>query len=171
MRKDRCAIQPHRHAALKIRRNNQRQLRDLLQPVQQLGGHIGLALQQHRAIHRHGHAQRADVIFADVVAQLNPDGIGVIQELHLRPDHEELPDFLFGRHPAQRLVGPLAPVAIKMNGPGRCKALFGLVFGKAGAAQKINVDSSRYRSMLLTITNLKRRIERRTTPGPIGKYF
>jgi hypothetical protein len=89
------AVQAHGYAALKVCRDNQRQLRCALQPVQQLRGDVGLALQQQRALHRDGHHQRSNVIFAHAVPQLNPGGGGIIQELRKHLDPEELPDFLF----------------------------------------------------------------------------
>src|ERR1019366_8664459 len=65
MGKDGGAIQTHGHAALEICRDNEGQLRRSLQPVEQLGGNIGLAFEQNGAIHRDGHDQRSDVVFAD----------------------------------------------------------------------------------------------------------
>jgi hypothetical protein len=102
-----------------------------LQPVKQLGGNLGLALDQNGAIHRDTHDQRSDVILADVVAQANKDGVGVIQELRSHPDGEELADFLFRRHLAQRLVGPLPPGFVEMDGTGLQKSFFALVSSKA----------------------------------------
>ena len=67
-----------------------------MQPVEQLGGYIGIAFEQDGAIQRDGHDQRSDVILADVVAQLNEDGVGVIQELRQHLDAEEMADFFFG---------------------------------------------------------------------------
>ncbi len=102
-----------------------------LQPVEELGGNIGLALEQDGAVHRHGHDQRSDVIFGEVVAQLKEDGVGVIQELRSHPDREELADFFFGRHLAQGLVGPLLTGFVDMDGTRPLKAVFALVFTKA----------------------------------------
>ena len=129
MGKNGRAIQTHGHAALEIGRDNEGQLGRFLQPVEQVGGYIGIALEQDGTIHRNGHDQRSDVILADVVAQLNEDGVGVIQELRQHLDAEELADFFFGRHLAQRLVGPLLAGFVEMDGTGLLKAVFVFVFG------------------------------------------
>ena len=55
MGKNSSAIQPHRHAALKICRDNKGQLGGFLQPVEQLGSDIGLALEQDGTLHRDAH--------------------------------------------------------------------------------------------------------------------
>ena len=102
-----------------------------MQPVEQLGGIIGLALEQDSAIHRNAHDQRSDVIFADVVAELDEDGIGIIQKLRSHPDGEKLPNFFFWRHRAQCLVDPLLSGFVDVNGTGLHEAVFVLVFRKA----------------------------------------
>ena len=102
-----------------------------MQPVEQLGSDIGLAFEQDRAIHRYAHDQRSDMIFADVVAHLNIEGVGVVQKLRSHPDREELADFFFGRHLAQRLVDPLLSSSVDMDGTGLQKAPLVRVFSKA----------------------------------------
>ena len=47
------------------------------------------------------------------------------------PDGEKLADFLLGRHPAQRLVGPLSPGFVEMDRTGPKISFFALVFSKA----------------------------------------
>ena len=121
------AVHAHGNAALKIGRGDQRQFRRSLQPVEQLGGNVRLAPQQHRAVHRHRHHQRSDVILANLVAHLYPSRVGVIQKLRQHLDAEELSDFLFGRHPAQRLVSPLLAALVEMDRPRRQKAVFILI--------------------------------------------
>jgi hypothetical protein len=89
---------------------------------------MGLALKQDGTIHWNGHDQRSDVILTNIVLQLNKNGIGVIQKLHSHPDREELADFVFGRHLAQRLVDPLLAGLVDMDRTGVQKAIFVLVF-------------------------------------------
>ena len=110
VRKVRAPHQPRRNPALKIRRKQQRQLRVLLQPVQQFGRLVRLAAQQERAIHVHRHGKRTHVILLHVLAQLQ-----VLRTLHVEkagaaPDHEDLANFLFDRQLAQRLLRPLVAV-------------------------------------------------------------
>ena len=138
MRKHRRSIYTHGQTALKVRRDQQRQLRRFLQPVEQFSGNIRLALEQNRALHRNRHHQRSDVILENVVPQLNPFRVGVVQELRQHLDPKKLPNFFFRRHLAQRLLGPLLAAFVEMNGSRRLNTILALVFTprKAGRGQQ-----------------------------------
>src|ERR1035438_7690052 len=88
--KDGGAIQAHGDAAFKVGSDDQRQLRGALEAVEQIGGHVGLTLDQYGAVDGDAHDQPPKVILADVVAHLNEEGIGIIQELRVYADGEEL---------------------------------------------------------------------------------
>ena len=131
MGKNRGAIQAHDTPRSKSAATIRGSLDDLCSRLSNSAATSGWLLSRTRAIHRNAHDQRSDVIFADVVAQLNPDGVRVIQELRVHPDAEELADFFFGRHLAQRLVGPLLCRLCRMDGTGLQKTVFALVFREA----------------------------------------
>ena len=80
---------------LKIPSDQQRQLRLLLELVEQGNGLLATATIAGPTLRRRRHGQRADVIFANVIAELEVAGTPPIQEFHPQADHEKLPDLLF----------------------------------------------------------------------------
>ncbi len=70
------------------------------------------------------------MILADVIAQLNPFGVSVIEELRQHFDPKKLADFFIGRHFAQRFVGPLPVGFVEMDRSRLLKMVFAFIFGR-----------------------------------------
>ena len=123
-------------SALKIGRDQQRQFRFLLQPVQQFRGFVRLVAVEKRRVPTHRHSERTDMILVDFVTKLQILGALDVQELGPHPDHEKLSNFFFRRELAQRFLRPLFAVAIKMDGTGMLEFIFGLTRHAEGKEQK-----------------------------------
>jgi hypothetical protein len=80
---------------LKISSDQKRQLRLVLQLVEQRNDLIATANIAGPTLRRRRHGQRADMIFANVITELEVAGTPSIQEFHPHADHEELPDLFF----------------------------------------------------------------------------
>ena len=130
VRKVRGAQQAHGHAALKISCEQQRQLRFLLQTVEQFRNLVRLGAQQERAIDVNRHGERAHVIFLHGLEPLEILGALHVEKAGAAPDHEDLADFFFDGEPVERLLGPLV-AARGVEGSGARM----LVFGKSGQRQ------------------------------------
>ena len=83
-----------KNPALEVPSDQQRQVRFLLQLIQQrnrLKPAVHIACPPLR---RDRHGQRADVIFTNIVTELDVIGTLSMQKFHPHPDHEQLPDLL-----------------------------------------------------------------------------
>ncbi len=125
VRKVRGPQQPRGDTALKVSREQQRQLGFPLQSVQQFGDFVGLGAQKKRAINVNRHGERTHVIFLHGLEPLQVLGILHVEEAGPAPDHQDLPDLFFDREPAKCLLGPL--VAARGVEGGRARVL---VFGE-----------------------------------------
>src|SRR5579884_990766 len=115
MRKNRCPVQSHRNAAFEISGENQRQLRLTLQLVRYGRGFERLVAIQERSFFAHREREAAQVILADGVAQFHEIWAGDVEELGMRPHHEQLPDLLLDAELLQRLLRPFFPVVVEMH--------------------------------------------------------
>ena len=95
VRKIRRSHQARRNPALEIGGEQQRQLRFVLQSVQQLCRLVRLAAQKERPVHMNRHGERAHVILLHGIAQLQVLGTLHVEKASPAPDHEDLSDLLF----------------------------------------------------------------------------
>jgi hypothetical protein len=79
---------------------------------------VWLAPIEERRIVSNCHAKRANVIFANVIAELDIVWTVDIQKLSADPDHEKLSNFFFDRKFVQRLLCPLFAVAVRTDRAG-----------------------------------------------------
>ncbi len=94
MRKDGGSKKTRRkNTPLEVAGNQQRQARFCLQLIQQRDGLIAAVAGKIAAFRRHGHGQRTDVVFANVVTKLQVVRTLTIHELHPQANHEKLSDF------------------------------------------------------------------------------
>ena len=87
------------HTSFKVSGDQERELRFLLQLVEQCDRLVSTVKIVGPSLGRHRHSERTNMIFPDVIPEFEVMGTPTIQELHPQADHEELPDLLFERKP------------------------------------------------------------------------
>ena len=161
-------MKTHGDSALKIGGKEQRQLGVLLQTIEQFGGLIGLAAIEERRLPAHRHGERADVILAHGVAQLQILGAVDVEELRPHPDHEKLSDFFLEGELAQGLLRPFFAVTVEMNGAGVLIFFLGQGGHTDGQEQEENSQRSDHgRTIARRATECQRR--RAEMPHPVSR--
>ena len=116
MRKFGGPVQAHAYAAFEISANYQRQLRILLQTVEQHSRFVGLIAVEKRRVRAHRHSKGANVVLVHRVTELQILRAVHVEKLRPRPNHKKLADLFFGRQLVQSSLRPFLAVTIEANG-------------------------------------------------------